>query len=67
MLLIAAAELLETQFYPTRSSSTNSREGSILAAVMKWIVPSVGKMVEVKRKHCKCVHVGCMYIYKMHY
>lgn len=58
MLLIAAVEALENEdpenedpVLPNKKQQSDSRGGNILASVMKWIVPSVGEMVEVKRKH----------------
>lgn len=46
MLLIAAVELLENEdpVLPNKKQQSDSRGGSILASVMKWLVPSVGEM-----------------------
>jgi len=53
VLLIAAGELLESEdpALPNKHQQFDSRGGSILASVIKWIVPSVGETVKVKRKH----------------
>lgn len=53
MLLIAAVEALENEdpVLRNKKQQSDSRGGNILTSVMKWIVPSVGEMVEVKRKH----------------
>lgn len=57
-----AVELQENEdpVLSKRKQQSDSRGGSILASVMKWVIPSVCEMVEEKHQNCVCV--GHMYI-----